>query len=67
MLLLSLNETKKKERDVYVVIYLSQLDILLERAPCKHGSVIFKNKKTPEGVYAGCVGVSKNYRYVEWQ
>ena len=25
------------------------------------------NKKTPEGVYAGCVGVSKNYRYVEWQ
>ena len=22
------------------------------------------NKKTPEGVYAGCVGVSKNY--VEW-
>ena len=25
------------------------------------------NKKTPEGVYAGCVGVRKNYRYVEWQ
>ena len=25
------------------------------------------NKKTPEGVYAGCVGVTKNYRYVEWQ
>ena len=24
-------------------------------------------KKTPEGVYAGCVGVSENYRYVEWQ
>ena len=28
---------------------------------------ILKNKKTPEGVYAGCVGVRKNYRYVEWQ
>ena len=25
------------------------------------------NKKTPEGAYAGCVGVRKNYRYVEWQ
>ena len=25
------------------------------------------NKKTPEGVYAGCVGVRKNYRYVQWQ
>ena len=25
------------------------------------------NKKTPEGVYAGCVGVRKNYRYGEWQ
>ena len=25
------------------------------------------NKKTPEGVYAGCFGVRKNYRYVEWQ
>ena len=25
------------------------------------------NKKTPEGVYAGCVGVRKNCRYVEWQ
>ena len=23
-----------------------------------------KNKKTPEGVYAGCVGLSNNY--VEW-
>ena len=22
---------------------------------------------TPEGVYVGCVGVNKNYRYVEWQ
>jgi len=22
------------------------------------------NKKTAEGVYAGCVGVRKNYRYV---
>ena len=28
---------------------------------------LFKNKTTPEGVYAGCVGVRKNYRYVEWQ
>ena len=27
----------------------------------------FLNKKTPKGVYAGCVGVRKNYRYVEWQ
>ena len=25
------------------------------------------NKKTPEGVHAGCVGVRKNYHYVEWQ
>ena len=25
------------------------------------------NKKTPEGVYAGCAGVTMNYRYVEWQ
>ena len=29
--------------------------------------ILFLNKKTPEGVYAGCVGVRKNYRYVEWQ
>ena len=27
----------------------------------------YHNKKTPEGVYAGCVGVRKNHRYVEWQ
>ena len=25
------------------------------------------NKNTPKGVYAGCVGVRKNYRYVQWQ
>ena len=25
------------------------------------------NKKTPEGINTGCVGVSKNYRYIEWQ
>lgn len=25
------------------------------------------NKNTPEGVNARCVGVSKNYPYVEWQ
>ena len=25
------------------------------------------NKKTPEGVYAGCVGIRKNYEYVGWQ
>ena len=25
------------------------------------------NKKTTEGVYEGCVGVRKNYRYVQWQ
>ena len=24
-------------------------------------------KKTPEGVYAGCVGLRKNYGYVGWQ
>ena len=27
----------------------------------------YKNKKMPEGAYAGCVGVKKNYRYVVWQ
>ena len=25
------------------------------------------NKKTPEGVYAGFVGLRKNYGYVGWQ
>ena len=25
------------------------------------------NKKTPKGVYAGCVGVRKNNGYVGWQ
>ena len=29
--------------------------------------ISFLNKKTPEDVYAGCVGVRKNYRFVEWQ
>ena len=28
---------------------------------------ILENKKTPEGVYAGCVSGRKNYRYVQWQ
>ena len=28
---------------------------------------IEENKKTPEGVYAGCVGLRKNYGYVGWQ
>ena len=26
-----------------------------------------KNKKTPEGAYAGCVGLRKNYGYVGWK
>ena len=34
---------------------------------CVLDVISFLNKKTPEGVYAGCVGVRKNYRYVEWQ
>ena len=25
------------------------------------------NKKTPEGGYAGCVGLRKNYGYVGWK
>ena len=25
------------------------------------------NKKTPEGVYSGCVGVSKNYLVWHWK
>ena len=25
------------------------------------------NKKTPEGAYAGCVGLRKNYGYVGWK
>ena len=29
--------------------------------------ISFLNKKKPEGVYAECIGVRKNYRYVEWQ
>ena len=29
--------------------------------------ICFTNKKTPEGVYAGCVGLRKNYGYVGWQ
>ena len=28
---------------------------------------IVLNKKTPEGAYAGCIDVRKNYRYVGWQ
>ena len=28
-------------------------------------TIVVTNKKTPEGVYAGCVAVRKNYRYVE--
>ena len=27
----------------------------------------WKNKKTPEGAYAGCVGLRKNFGYVGWQ
>ena len=26
-----------------------------------------RTRKTPEGLNGGCVGVSKNYLYVEWQ
>ena len=26
-----------------------------------------KKQEDARGVYAGCVGVRKNYRYVEWQ
>ena len=26
-----------------------------------------ENKKTPEGAYAGCVGLRKNFGYVGWQ
>ena len=46
-------------------------------APCHvfsknghHGKLcytFFSLDKTPEGAYAGCVGVRKNYHYVEWQ
>ena len=33
----------------------------------KYNMEITSNKKTPEGVYAGCVGLRKNYGYVGWQ
>ena len=29
--------------------------------------ILIHNKETPEGVYAGCVGVRKNCQYVQWQ
>ena len=32
-----------------------------------NSSQFSENKKTPEGVYAGCVGLRKNYGYVGWQ
>ena len=28
---------------------------------------VIVNKKTPEGAYAGCVGLRKNYGYVGWK
>ena len=31
------------------------------------GAKPFRNKKTPEGAYAGCVGFRKNYGYVGWK
>ena len=38
-----------------------------ERKKRKRKSVLNINKKTPEGAYAGCVGLRKNYGYVGWQ
>ena len=32
---------------------------------CFYGT--YYNKKTPEGAYAGCVGLRKNYGYVGWK
>ena len=33
----------------------------------KSDCVEIYTERFDEGVYAGCVGVRKNYRYVEWQ
>ena len=30
-------------------------------------AILDVNKKTPEGAYAGCVGLRKNYGYVGWK
>ena len=48
-----------------LTVYLSYLDQVL--LPIAVMPFIYQNKKTPKGVYAGCVGVRKIYRYVEWQ
>ena len=35
--------------------------------PLQGLSNLLNNKKTPEGAYAGCVGLRKNYGYVGWK
>ena len=47
-----------------MILAFSSISVLVS---IKGVPILIHNKKTPEGVYAGCVGVRKNYRYVEWQ
>ena len=54
------------------VIRILQQMTLQQKRGSKHKKIFhllehYLNKKTPEGVYARCVGVRKNYRYVERQ
>ena len=41
------------------------LDSKVKNRKKKH--TYYNNKKTPEGAYAGCVGLRKNYGYVGWK
>ena len=45
----------------------SSLSGSLVSSLAEKGSRVLSNKKTPVGVYAGCVGLRKNYGYVGWQ
>ena len=57
-----------RPRCLYVKNLLVTVFCVLFGAYVREGAtLLFSNKKTPKGVYAGCVGVRKNYRYVEWQ
>ena len=47
-----------------MILAFSSISVLVS---IKGVPILIHNKKTPEGVYAGCVGVRKNCQYVQWQ
>ena len=55
---------KKVNENVNDISSIKKFLEVLRCSPAKQRQRNVQNKKTPEGAYAGCLGLRKNYGYV---